>query len=93
MDTYAIIDGNKVVNIIDYENQPTTPIPGLEPSFIAVLANGAGIGWTYENDQLTSPQPYASWTLINNVWTAPTEYPDDGKLYKWNESIKSWANV
>ena len=93
MDTYAIIDGNKVVNIIDYENQPTTSIPGLDPNYIAVLANGAGIGWIYENNVFTAPQPYPSWTLVDNIWTSPKSYPDDGKMYFWDESTKSWANV
>ena len=92
MNTYAIIDGNKVVNIIDYETQPNTPIPGLDPSYIAVLSNGSGIGWTYENGVFTAPQPYPSWTLINNVWTAPISYPDDEKAYKWNELNKAWEN-
>ena len=92
MDTYAIIDGNKVVNIIDYETQPTTPIPGLDPSYIAVLANGAGIDWIYENNVFTAPQPHPSWTLVNNVWTAPIPYPDDGKLYFWDEQSLSWIN-
>lgn len=93
MDTYAIIDKNIVVNIIDYETQPIAPIPGLDTSYIAVLANGAGIGWTYENGLLTAPQPYPSWILENNVWAAPTSYPDDGKFYKWNELTKSWIDA
>lgn len=92
MNTYAIIDGNIVVNIIDYEIQPITPIPGLDPSYIAVLANGSSIGWTYENGVFTAPQPYPSWVLENNVWTAPNPYPNDGKVYKWDELTKSWLN-
>ena len=91
MNTYAIIDGNIVVNIIDYETQPIAPIPGLEPSYVAVLANGAGIGWTYENGVFIAPQPYPSWILKNNLWISPIPYPDDGKVYKWDESTKSWA--
>jgi hypothetical protein len=91
MKTYAIISGTEVVNIIDYEEQPTQPIPGLDPSYFAVLANDAGPGWTYSNGVFTAPQPYPSWTLINNVWTAPTPMPTDGKFYYWNETIKQWA--
>ena len=43
---YAIISGNKVVNIIEYETQPTQPIPGLDPSHIAIQTDIAGPGWT-----------------------------------------------
>ena len=56
MQTYAIIKNNVVVNIIDYENQPIQPIPGLDSDCIAVLANNAGIGWGYINGELVEPQ-------------------------------------
>ena len=90
---YAIISGNKVINIIEYETQPTQPIPGLDPSYIAVQSNVAGPGWTYNNGVFTTPQPYSSWTLVNDVWTPPTPMPTDGKLYVWNEETKSWKQL
>lgn len=93
MQTYAIIENGKVVNIIEYETQPIQPIPGLDPTHIAVLANGAGPGWTYANGIFTPPQPYPSWTLVNNVWTAPVPYPTTGGPYTWNEPTKSWVAI
>jgi hypothetical protein len=91
MQTYAIIFNGVVVNIIDYEIQPSNPPAGMEEGYIAILANGAGIGWTYNNEILTPPKPYTSWILVNNVWNAPIPYPNDGKLYRWDENVKNWV--
>ena len=59
--------------------------------------NYAGIGYTYDatNDVFYAPQPYPSWTLNEStwLWKAPVDYPTDGKVYKWNESITNWEEV
>ncbi len=58
--------------------------------------NYAGIGSTYDytNDVFYAPQPYASWTLDSNwTWQAPVPYPDDGKIYFWDESVVNWVEV
>ncbi|CAB4160673.1 hypothetical protein UFOVP770_5 [uncultured Caudovirales phage] len=59
--------------------------------------NYAGIGYTYDsaNDVFYAPQPFASWLLNETTWTweAPTPYPNDNKLYKWNEDTTSWIEV
>lgn len=40
-----------------------------------------------------APKPYPSWLLNTNdyKWTAPVPYPNDGKLYFWDESTLSWS--
>jgi hypothetical protein len=65
---------------------------------IALRGNYAGIGYTYDrtNDVFYPPKPYNSWTIsaeTNWLWTPPVAYPDDGKLYTWDESTKSWTLV
>ena len=59
--------------------------------------NYAGIGYTYDaqNDVFYAPQPYPSWTLNQTtwLWEAPTPYPTDDKIYKWNEATTSWVEV
>lgn len=37
-------------------------------------------------------QPYPSWTWDDDTaeWIAPFPPPDDGNMYKWNESSQSW---
>ena len=59
--------------------------------------NYAGIGFTYDqtNDVFYAPKPYPSWILNQTtwLWEAPTPYPTDDKLYKWNELTTSWVEV
>jgi hypothetical protein len=58
--------------------------------------NYAGIGYTYDaaKDQFVASRPYASWSLdSNNDWQAPTEKPNDGKMYAWNEASLTWVVV
>jgi hypothetical protein len=59
--------------------------------------NYAGIGFTYDEarDAFIPPQPYNSWTLNEDTcqWEAPSAYPDDDKLYEWNEETTSWVEV
>lgn len=59
--------------------------------------NYAGIGYTYraDIDAFVPPQPYPSWVLNTNTaqWEAPVPYPNDGKLYEWNEQTQSWVEV
>ena len=59
--------------------------------------NFAGIGFTYDrtNDVFYAPQPFPSWTLNNTtwLWESPAPYPDDGKIYRWDEATTSWIEV
>jgi hypothetical protein len=57
--------------------------------------NYAGVGHIYDatNDVFYAPQPFASWTLNQStwLWESPIAYPDDGKMYKWDENTISWV--
>lgn len=59
--------------------------------------NYAGIGYTYDAnlDAFVPPQPYPSWTLDTEKaqWVCPVPYPEDGKIYKWEESTQSWVEI
>ena len=59
--------------------------------------NYAGIGYSYDRtkDAFIPPKPYPSWTLNDTtcLWECSVDYPDDGKVYKWNEEDKSWDVV
>ena len=60
-----------------------------EDGGVALRKNYAGIGYTYDStrDAFYAPQPYSSWTLVEDTcqWTAPVTYPDDDKSYIWDE--------
>jgi hypothetical protein len=60
--------------------------------------NYAGIGFFFDkaispDGAFIPPQPFASWTLNTETyqWESPVPYPDDGKLYVWDESAKLWV--
>ena len=59
--------------------------------------NYANVGGVYDSvrDAFYEAQPYASWTLVEDTcqWTAPAAYPDDGKMYNWNEATTAWVEV
>ena len=72
---------------------------------VALRANYAGIGCTYDvdNDVFYAAQPYASWILGTNswLWNPPIAYPSDyGEVgYEWDEeayqsdNTKGWKTV
>ena len=59
--------------------------------------NYAGIGYIYDPtlDAFYPPKPYNSWTLNTNscLWEAPVAYPNDEKIYIWNEDELRWDLV
>jgi len=59
--------------------------------------NYAGVGYTYDSDldAFYVPQPYPSWTLNEDTcqWESPVAYPDDDKMYDWDEETTSWVEV
>jgi len=60
----------------------------------ALRKNYAIVGGTYNatKDAFVDLKPYSSWTLNNTtcMWDPPVAYPDDGKLYAWNEDDTAW---
>jgi hypothetical protein len=63
----------------------------------AMRKNFAGIGFSYdsERDAFIPPKLFESWVLDEDTcqWQAPTPYPDDGKVYVWNEETVSWQEI
>lgn len=59
-----------------------------------IRKNFAGPGFKYseELDAFIPPKPFTSWVLNEEtcLWDAPTERPNDGKVYLWNEDTTSW---
>jgi hypothetical protein len=59
-----------------------------------IRKNFAGIGFAYDavRDAFIAPQPFSSWTLNEETcqWEAPTPYPTDGIMYRWDEETTDW---
>lgn len=64
---------------------------------IALRKNYAGIGYSYDPvlDAFIPPQPFPSWLLNEDtcLWEPPVPYPDDGKVYVWDEATLSWVEA
>ena len=71
-----------------------TPNSNEPDDGIALRKNYAGTGFTYDSDRdaFYSEQPYPSWTLNEDTcqWESLVPYPDDDKIYTWNEDKQSW---
>lgn len=76
---------------------PKTNEPHIDQSK-AFRKNYAGVGYKYDiqKDAFIPPKPiYESWILNENtcLWEAPVSYPNDGKIYDWDEDSLSWKTV
>jgi hypothetical protein len=75
---------------------PNTNTPSEDQSK-ALRKNYAGVGYIYDSDKdaFIPPKQFDSWVLNEStcLWEAPISYPDDGKFYKWDESITNWVEV
>lgn len=98
MNTYAFIKNEKVINTVVFDN----PTQELLDTFkndqqldsIILASDKAVIGSTWDGVNFILPQPYESWILGEDFyWKPPIEYPQDGMMYEWDESIKNWSFV
>lgn len=75
---------------------PATGLPSEDQSH-SFRKNYAGIGFTYSPtlDAFIPPQPYPSWLLDEDIcfWYAPVPMPNDGRDYRWDESIQNWVPI
>lgn len=59
--------------------------------------NFAGPGWTYDQNRnaFIDEKLFNSWILNENTcrWEAPVPYPNDGKLYSWDELLINWVEI
>ena len=101
---YAKVVNNLVTQVIVAEAEffdtfvDDTPGEWIQTSYTgSIRKNFAGVGDTYDEtrDAFISPKPYTSWTLVEDTcqWTAPVIYPDDGRIYNWNEDTTNWVEV
>jgi hypothetical protein len=69
----------------------------VEDSGVALRYNFAGVGYTYDADKdaFIAPKPFPSWILNEDTcdWETPVAYPDDGKMYRWDEDVTNWVEI
>lgn len=79
---------------IHYQSDNNTPSEDQSKAF---RKNYAGLGYYYDEvrDAFIPPKPFPSWTLNEEscLWDSPVPYPNDGKMYTWNEDILNWEEI
>jgi len=59
--------------------------------------NYAGVGFSYDKtrDAFIPPKQFESWILNDEtcLWDSPIPYPEDGKIYKWDETTINWIEI
>ena len=76
---YAIVKDGVVVNVIEYETQPSTPPAGFEEGHTAIQQDYVSVGWHYANGTFTDPNPPeiiyipAPISLTDMILESPTE--------------------
>jgi hypothetical protein len=79
---------------IHYQADNNTPSQDQSKAF---RKNYAGIGYYYDSirDAFIPPKPFPSWTLNEDscLWQSPIPYPNDGKMYQWNEETSNWEEI
>jgi hypothetical protein len=109
MSHFAELDENNIVTrvLVGDNNMPNEGydwfVENLGGRWVQTSYNGsirknfAGIGFTYdeERDAFIAPKPHESWALNEATcrWMAPTPYPQDGRIYGWDEDSLTWIEV
>lgn len=107
--TEVVVVNNETINDLPFPESEPVGVAFLQSLFGSTTIwkqtsynanfrkNYAGIGYTYDPvlDAFIPPQPYPSWLLDTATcqWQAPVPYPDDGKMYIWDEATLSWVLV
>ena len=99
MKTYALIKNNIVENVIIFDN-PTEEILAQfktlhNADFIIEADSSAAVDGEYDGTRFWPVKPLPSWVKNQEtgMWEAPVPYPQDEKLYAWNEPDKNWVLV
>ena len=94
MADYAVFENNQVVDLIVCDSkelaESLTGKTCEESTFDIPLV--IGLFYNLDTKVNIGPQPFASWTIVDNQWTPPVAKPDNGRNYKWNEDMQEWQS-
>ena len=105
MSHFAKINNSNIVTEVIVAEQDFINSGAVGDSFLWVQTsysgsfrkNYASVGDTYDKskDAFIEPKPYPSWVLDEATcrWKAPTDMPDDGEMYSWDEDTTAWISI
>lgn len=90
MPNFAVIDNNRVVNVMVADSQSTAE----SVSGCAVIETDGSpwTGWTLEADGWRPPSPHPSWNWDGAAWAPPTPIPESTEpgRHEWDEDSQAW---
>jgi len=97
MSTFAIVENDVVSNTVICESLEVLTLL-LPDKTLIEETEATGIAWVGSEiigGKFKPPQPYESWSFDGQAfeWEAPTEMPDDGQAYYWNEEQLNWVVI
>jgi len=95
MPNYAIIQDNRVINVIVAESKEFAEELTNATAVEVIDGVATGIDWVWDGVKFIRPyvlpQPCPSWTLDEtNTWQPPIPMPTDREGYLWNTQTLSW---
>jgi hypothetical protein len=90
----AVLSDNVVINVIIAQSaEEASALTGRT----CVESQNAAVGYIFDEEKgIVIPlQPFESWELNEEQtgWVAPTEMPDDGAEYHWDEDKLEWVET
>lgn len=91
MPNYAIYENDTILNVIVADSkeiaEQMTGMNAIDSE------DRIAIGWYLHNGEWVYPSPFPSWSWSGSGWIPPIPYPEDGKVYQWDESNLQWVEV
>jgi hypothetical protein len=96
---FAVIDNDTrlVTDIVEAEEASFVSLFFPNKAIVLVTENTnepcVGLSYNAEKQKFEQPKLLDSWVLDEEtlMWKPPKEYPNDGPVYYWEESILDWA--
>lgn len=92
--TWALINNEEVVNTAVGSDEWSKSILENFDQILDItnVDPVPGVGWKFFDGSLRPPKPFNSWVWDESLseWSAPSEKPEDGKEYEWDEYTTSW---
>ena len=92
IDTSVILEGDtETLERIKTEYSAVNAYLIPEEHFNSIIVGGS----TWNGTRFIPPKPLASsiWSDEYGQWIHPIDYPEDGKVYLWDEETISWKEV
>jgi len=84
---YAILKDDVVVNVIEYETQPSTPPAGFGEGHEAIQEDYVSVGWHYVDGKFVDPNPPETVERLNSISLTDMILADPAELAKLKTAL------